>query len=72
MNPNLEPIFLAEISLAKNGPIRNEFFYFKTFGRFDRTLLEVIDGPESESAADFFGQRFIGREPANQKRTFLF
>jgi len=35
LNPNPEPIFLAGISLVRNGPIRNELFYFKTFGHFD-------------------------------------
>ena len=35
LNPNPQPIFLAEISLIRNGPIRNELSYFKTFGRSD-------------------------------------
>ena len=67
LNLNPKPIFFAEVSSVRNRPIRNEFFYFKTFRRFDQTLLQVIEGPESESAAHFFGRDFIGQESANQK-----
>ena len=49
---------MAGLSLGEIGPIKNELFYFKTFGRFYRTLPEVVDGPESESAAHFFWPRF--------------
>ena len=38
-NLNLKPIFLAEVSLVENRPIKNELSYFKTFGRFDEILL---------------------------------
>ena len=72
LNPNPKPIFLAGISLVRNGPIRNELFYLKTFGRFDRTLLQVTQGAESEVESYFFGRGFIGGKQTNQKRTFLF
>ena len=71
LNPNPKRIFLAWISLVRNGPIRNEFFYFKTFGHFDQTLLEVIEDSESESAAHFLSRGFIGRKPILLTLDFL-
>ncbi len=34
-------------------PIRNQLFYLKAFRGFDRTLLQVIGGGESESVIRF-------------------
>ena len=72
LNPNPKRIFVAGISLVRNQPIRNELFYFKTFCRFDRTLLEVIDGPESESAAQFLAEISLVRNGPIRNELFYF
>ena len=49
LNPNPKPIFLAEVSLVENRPIRNELSYVTAFDRFDGTLMQVIEDQDSES-----------------------
>lgn len=38
---------MLKVCLSK--PVRDDLFYFKALRTFDRTLLEVIGVPESES-----------------------
>ena len=72
LNPNPRPIFLAEISFVRNRPISNEFFYFKTFGRFDQTVLYVIEGLESESEAHFLAEiSLVGSQPIRNELSYF-
>ena len=57
--PNTKLVLLAEVSLVGFRPIRNELFYFKVFRSFDENLLEVTEGPQSESEVSFFSRGFI-------------
>ena len=49
LNPNPQPIFLAEISLVENQPVRKELSYVRAFDRFDGALMEAIEGQDAES-----------------------
>ena len=56
VNPNPRSISLADASLVGYRPIRNTLSYFKAFGRFDCSFLEVIYGQESECEGFCFNQ----------------
>ena len=49
LNPNPKPISLADASLGRNRPMRNDVSFFKAFSFSDETLPEVVDDQESES-----------------------
>jgi len=62
---------LAGISLVRNGPIRNDLFYFKSFGHFDGTFAIGYRWPWIRIRSPFFGRGFIGQEWTNQKWVFF-
>jgi len=49
-----------------------KFFYFKVFRSFDRTLLEIIRGEESESEARFSTPLPLPGKPANINELFVY
>ena len=52
--------------------IYEELPYFKTFGHFDQTLLQVIEGPESESEAHFLASvSLVGSQPIRNELSYF-